>query len=52
LNIAKGKLKQKYADLTDDNLKYAEDRSDELSGRVQEKTGESKENLKKMINDL
>ena len=51
-NIAKGKLKQKYADLTDDDLKYAEGKSDELLGRIQEKTGESKEKLKKMINDL
>jgi len=46
--MAKGKLKQKYAYLTDDNLKYAEDRSDKLSGRVQEKTRESKEKLKKI----
>jgi uncharacterized protein YjbJ (UPF0337 family) len=51
-NIAKGKLKQKYADLTDDDLKYVEGESDELLGRIQEKTGESKEKLKKMINDL
>ncbi|MGO4918139.1 MULTISPECIES: CsbD family protein [Pseudomonadati] len=51
-NIAKGKLKQQYADLTDDDLTYAEGKSDELLGRIQEKTGESKEKLKKMINDL
>ncbi|WP_339628796.1 CsbD family protein [uncultured Maribacter sp.] len=51
-SIAKGTLKQKYADLTDDDLKYAEGKSDELLGRIQEKTGESKEKLKKMINDL
>ncbi|HDZ06606.1 hypothetical protein LCGC14_0319520 [marine sediment metagenome] len=51
-NIAKGKLKQQYADLTDDDLKYAEGKSDELLGRLQEKTGESKEKLKKMINDM
>ncbi|TDT47210.1 uncharacterized protein YjbJ (UPF0337 family) [Maribacter spongiicola] len=51
-NIAKGKLKQQYADLTDDDLTYAEGKSDELLGRIQEKTGESKEKLKKMINDI
>ena len=51
-NIAKGKLKQQYADLTDDDLTYAEGKSDELLGRIQEKTGESKEKLKKMINNL
>lgn len=51
-NIVKGKLKQQYADLTDDDLTYTEGKSDELLGRIQEKTGESKEKLKKMINDL
>lgn len=51
-NVAKGKLKQQYADLTDDDLTYAEGKSDELLGRIQEKTGESKEKLKKMIDDM
>lgn len=50
--IAKGKLKQKYADLTDDDLAYTEGKSDELLGRLQEKTGETKEQLKKMIDDM
>lgn len=49
-NKAKGKLKQKYADLTDDDLKYTEGKSDELLGRLQEKTGKTKEQLKKEIN--
>lgn len=48
-NQAKGKLKQKYADLTDDDLKYAEGKSDELLGRLQEKTGRTKEQLKEEI---
>ncbi|MBK5212388.1 MAG: CsbD family protein [Flavobacteriaceae bacterium] len=48
-NQVKGKLKQKYADLTDDDLKYAEGKSDELLGRLQEKTGETKEKLKEQI---
>lgn len=48
-NKAKGKLKQKYADLTDDDLKYAEGKSDELLGRLQERTGRTKEQLKKEI---
>ncbi|WP_339652053.1 general stress protein CsbD [uncultured Maribacter sp.] len=38
-NIGKGKLKQKYAD-----LKYAEGKSDERLGKIQEKSGESKKN--------
>ena len=48
-NQAKGKLKQKYADLTDDDLTYAEGKSDELLGRLQERTGKTKEDLKKEI---
>ncbi len=51
-NVAKGKLKQKYGSLTDDDLTYSEGKSDELLGRIQEKTGESKEKLKKMIDDM
>lgn len=45
----KGKMKQKYADLTDDDLMYVEGKSDELLGRLQEKTGKSKEELKEQI---
>ncbi|KXN99908.1 general stress protein CsbD [Aequorivita aquimaris] len=48
-NQVKGKFKQEYADLTDDDLMYAEGKSDELLGRLQEKTGESKEKLKEKI---
>lgn len=36
-NILKGKVKQKYADLTDDDLLYIEGKEDELYGRLQEK---------------
>lgn len=50
--IAKGKLKQKYGALTDDDLAYAEGKSDELLGKLQQKTGETKEQLKKMISDM
>ncbi|MEM6264511.1 MAG: CsbD family protein [Bacteroidota bacterium] len=48
-NQIKGKLKQKYGDLTDDDLTYAEGKEEEWLGRMQEKTGETKESLKKMI---
>lgn len=44
-NQVKGKLKQKYGELTDDDLKYAEGKSDELLGRLQEKTGKAKKEL-------
>ena len=44
-NIAKGKLKQKYAQLTDDDLKYVEGKEDELLGRIQKATGLAKDEL-------
>lgn len=49
-NVLKGKLKQSYADLTDDDLKYEEGKEDELMGRLQKKTGQTKDQLKKWFN--
>ncbi len=51
-NIIKGELKQKYGQLTDDDLAYTEGQEDELLGRIQKKTGESKEELKAWIDSL
>ena len=45
LNIWKGKLKQAYGDLTDDDLKYEEGKDDEFWGRVQRKTGKTRDEL-------
>jgi uncharacterized protein YjbJ (UPF0337 family) len=50
-NITKGKLKQKWAQLTDDDLQYAEGKSDELIGRIQKRTGESLEAVEKAIKE-
>jgi uncharacterized protein YjbJ (UPF0337 family) len=46
-NILKGKLKQTYSNLTDDDLKFEEGKEDELIGRLQKKTGQTKEELHK-----
>lgn len=51
-NEVKGKLKQKYGDLTDDDLMYAEGKEDELLGRLQKKTGRTKDQLKEEIAKL
>ena len=51
-NELKGKVKQKYADLTDDDLKYEEGQDDELLGRLQQKTGRKREELVNWINSL
>ena len=51
-NEAKGKLKQKYGQLTDDDLAFAEGKDDELLGRLQKKLGKSKEEIRKVIESL
>ncbi|WP_445457795.1 CsbD family protein [Flavobacterium sp. HNIBRBA15423] len=51
-NELKGKMKQKYADLTDDDLLYEEGKEDELYGRIQKKIGKSKDEVKKWIAEL
>lgn len=51
-NEAKGKLKQKYAQLTDDDLTFVEGKEDEMLGRLQQKLGRSKEEVQKEIADL
>jgi uncharacterized protein YjbJ (UPF0337 family) len=48
-NEIKGKLKQKYANLTDDDLMFAEGKEDELYGRLQQRLGKTKDELKKEI---
>ncbi|QJE96829.1 CsbD family protein [Luteolibacter luteus] len=48
-NIAKGKLKQKWAELTDDDLDYVEGKQDELLGRIQKRTGATREEVEKEI---
>lgn len=51
-NQAKGILKQKWADLTDDDLLYEEGRADELIGKIQKRTGETKEQINAFIEGL
>lgn len=47
----KGEFKQKYGDLTDDDTTYTEGKFDELLGRLQERTGRNKEDLKREIDE-
>jgi uncharacterized protein YjbJ (UPF0337 family) len=44
-----GKLKQKYAQLTDNDLMFTEGKEDELLGRIQKRIGKSKEEVKREI---
>ena len=48
----KGKLKQQYAQLTDEDLTYAEGKGDELVGKLQDKLGKGKSEITKMLNDM
>lgn len=51
-NEIKGKVKQAYADLTDDDLTYQEGKDDELLGKLQQKTGKSRDELIKWLKEL
>ncbi len=50
-NITKGKLKQKWAKLTDDDLQFAEGKLEEVYGRIQKRTGESREAVEKAVKE-
>jgi len=51
-NEQKGKLKQKFGALTDNDLIFADGKKDEMLGRLQIKLGKSKEELHKIISEL
>ena len=51
-NEVKGKLKQKYGQLTDDDLMFAEGKEDELLGRLQKRLGRTKDELRAEIEDM
>jgi uncharacterized protein YjbJ (UPF0337 family) len=50
-NITKGKLKQKFAKLTDSDLQFEEGQEDELIGRIQKRTGQTKEAVERALHD-
>ena len=51
-NEVKGRLKQKYSQLTDDDLTYAEGRDDELLGRLQKRLGKAKDEIQKIVSSI
>ncbi|MEI6534478.1 MAG: CsbD family protein [Verrucomicrobiaceae bacterium] len=50
-NIIKGNLKQKWAKLTDDDLQYIDGKKDELLGRIQKRTGATREAVESAISE-
>lgn len=51
-NETKGKLKQKYGELTDDDLMFAEGKEDELVGRLESRLGKTKDEIRKELAEL
>ncbi|HEX7458158.1 MAG TPA: CsbD family protein [Ginsengibacter sp.] len=51
-NEVAGKLKQQFANLTDDDLLFQKGKEEELLGRLQTKVGKTKEELRKIISKL
>jgi uncharacterized protein YjbJ (UPF0337 family) len=51
-NEVKGRLKQKYGQLTDDDLRYEEGKEDEMYGRLQQKLGKTKDEIKTELRGL
>jgi uncharacterized protein YjbJ (UPF0337 family) len=51
-NEIAGKLKQQFANLTDDDLLFTEGKEEELLGRLQKKIGKTKEDLRALIAKL
>jgi uncharacterized protein YjbJ (UPF0337 family) len=48
----KGKVKQAYANLTDDDLAYEDGKDEEFLGKLQQKTGKSRDELVKWLNEI
>lgn len=51
-NEVKGKMKKEYGDLTDDDLMYEEGKQDEWLGRMQQKIGKTKHEIKEWIDRM
>jgi len=51
-NEIAGKLKQQYANLTDDDLLFKQGKEEELLGRLQQKLGKTKSELRKLISKI
>ena len=50
--VIAGKLKQQYANLTDDDLLFVEGKEEELLGKLEKKIGKTKEEIRDFISGL
>jgi len=51
-HMIKGKLKEKYGQLTDDDLSYVEGKEEEILGKIQKRTGQAREEIIDTIDTL
>ncbi|MFZ0627153.1 MAG: CsbD family protein [Acidimicrobiia bacterium] len=49
---AKGRVKEAWGDLTDDEVDQTEGNWDQLVGKIREKTGETTEQIESKMNDI
>ncbi|HEY0653035.1 MAG TPA: CsbD family protein [Chryseosolibacter sp.] len=51
-NVIKGKLKQQFANLTDEDLLFIKDKEEELVGRLQQRIGRTKQQIRDLLTKL
>jgi len=51
-NTLRGKVKERWGQLTDDDLQIQGGNVDQLVGRIQQRTGEGREAIERFLNDL
>jgi uncharacterized protein YjbJ (UPF0337 family) len=51
-NVVKGRLKQRFGQLTDNDLRFTEGQEDELVGRIQKRLGHTRKEIEQILNDL
>ena len=51
-SVIKERLRQKYADLTDDDLRYKEGQEEELIERLQQFTGQTRKDIEMTVRDF
>lgn len=51
-NVLKGKLKQQFGNLTNDDLTYIKGKEEELIGRLMQKVGKTREEIRQIISRL
>jgi uncharacterized protein YjbJ (UPF0337 family) len=51
-NSLRGKIKEKWSSLTDDDLQFTSGNIDQLVGKIQQKTGEARDSIEKFLNEL